>query len=191
MDFLLQFCRSKLFPNRFVTGKKIQTIVSSSRASLTRSTTSKRCTRICESQSKLFSFPWIVKLPLPNASTSRASVAIKYHEFCRSLTRDQISFSCFHFAQWKVILRSSLFGQRWTKKKRHKLKLQLLSNLFRYKSTMRLNITRMRPQDYGEYHCVSKNEMGIARAVFHLQGNEFPFSLLTFRLTMTWTFLDR
>ncbi|CAO1433024.1 unnamed protein product [Diamesa serratosioi] len=38
-----------------------------------------------------------------------------------------------------------------------------------YKSTMRLNITRIRPQDYGEYHCVSKNEMGIARAVFHLQ----------------------
>ena len=35
---------------------------------------------------------------------------------------------------------------------------------------MRLNITRIRPQDYGEYHCVSKNEMGIARAVFHLQG---------------------
>ncbi|CAO1428660.1 unnamed protein product [Diamesa hyperborea] len=38
-----------------------------------------------------------------------------------------------------------------------------------YKSTMRLNITKIRPQDYGEYHCVSKNEMGIARAVFHLQ----------------------
>lgn len=42
-----------------------------------------------------------------------------------------------------------------------------------YKSTMRLNITKIRPQDYGEYHCVSKNEMGIARAVFHLQGNDF------------------
>ena len=40
----------------------------------------------------------------------------------------------------------------------------------RYKSTMRLNITKIRSQDYGEYHCVSKNEMGIARAVFHLQG---------------------
>lgn len=43
----------------------------------------------------------------------------------------------------------------------------------RYKSSMRLNITKIRPQDYGEYHCVSKNEMGIARAVFHLQGNNF------------------
>lgn len=47
----------------------------------------------------------------------------------------------------------------------------------RYKSTMRLNITKIRPQDYGEYHCVSKNEMGIARAVFHLQGNDFSFLL--------------
>lgn len=45
---------------------------------------------------------------------------------------------------------------------------------------MRLNITKIRPQDYGEYHCVSKNEMGIARAVFHLQGNDFPFPLTTF-----------
>lgn len=50
---------------------------------------------------------------------------------------------------------------------------QLFSWLFRYKSTMRLNITRIRPQDYGEYHCISKNEMGFARAVFHLQGNDF------------------
>lgn len=45
-------------------------------------------------------------------------------------------------------------------------------SIFSYKSTMRLNITKIRPQDYGEYHCVSKNEMGIARAVFHLQGND-------------------
>lgn len=47
----------------------------------------------------------------------------------------------------------------------------------RYKSTMRLNITKIRPQDYGEYHCVSKNEMGIARAVFHLQGNDLSAQL--------------
>lgn len=50
---------------------------------------------------------------------------------------------------------------------------------FRYKSTMRLNITKIRSQDYGEYHCVSKNEMGIARAVFHLQGNDFQLLLLS------------
>lgn len=55
---------------------------------------------------------------------------------------------------------------------------------------MRLNITKIRPQDYGEYHCVSKNEMGIARAVFHLQGNDFPFCVggvfSAFSFTMTW-----
>lgn len=36
---------------------------------------------------------------------------------------------------------------------------------------MRLNITKIRSHDYGEYRCVSKNEMGIARAVFHVQGS--------------------
>lgn len=35
---------------------------------------------------------------------------------------------------------------------------------------MRLNITNIRIHDYGEYHCITKNEMGIARAVFHVQG---------------------
>lgn len=35
---------------------------------------------------------------------------------------------------------------------------------------MRLNITNIRVHDYGEYHCITKNEMGIARAVFHVQG---------------------
>ncbi|KAL7023821.1 hypothetical protein ACKWTF_012794 [Chironomus riparius] len=39
----------------------------------------------------------------------------------------------------------------------------------RYKSIMRLNITKIRSHDYGEYRCVSKNEMGIARAVFQVQ----------------------
>lgn len=35
---------------------------------------------------------------------------------------------------------------------------------------MRLNITRISPHDYGEYKCVSKNEMGIIRADFIVQG---------------------
>lgn len=35
---------------------------------------------------------------------------------------------------------------------------------------MRLNISKIRTQDFGEYYCVSKNEMGEARAVFQLQG---------------------
>ena len=41
---------------------------------------------------------------------------------------------------------------------------------YRYKSIMRLNITKIRPHDYGEYRCVSKNEMGIARGIFQVQG---------------------
>jgi hypothetical protein len=48
-----------------------------------------------------------------------------------------------------------------------------IANIFfkiRYKSSMRLNISKIRTQDFGEYHCVSKNEMGTARAVFHLEG---------------------
>lgn len=35
---------------------------------------------------------------------------------------------------------------------------------------MRLNITRISPHDYGEYKCVCKNEMGIIRADFIVQG---------------------
>lgn len=57
---------------------------------------------------------------------------------------------------------------------------------------MRLNITRIRPQDYGEYHCVSKNEMGIARAVFHLQGKccERTFDLC-YLLINRYSFLEK
>lgn len=43
---------------------------------------------------------------------------------------------------------------------------------------MRLNITNIRVHDYGEYHCISKNEMGIARAVFHVQGRDFKVNLM-------------
>lgn len=57
---------------------------------------------------------------------------------------------------------------------------------------MRLNITKIRPQDYGEYHCISKNEMGITRAVFHVQGNfeEWQKDRFT-RWLSFWIFADR
>ena len=35
---------------------------------------------------------------------------------------------------------------------------------------MRLNITNLQMQDYGEYNCIAKNEMGIAKGVFYLQS---------------------
>ncbi|XP_058836869.1 uncharacterized protein LOC131693231 [Topomyia yanbarensis] len=37
-----------------------------------------------------------------------------------------------------------------------------------YKSIMRLNITSIRLVDFGEYHCIAKNELGIIQAEFHL-----------------------
>lgn len=39
-----------------------------------------------------------------------------------------------------------------------------------YKSTMRLNMTIMSSKDYGEYNCVSKNELGMTRGQFHVLG---------------------
>lgn len=44
---------------------------------------------------------------------------------------------------------------------------------------MRLNITITSKRDYGEYHCVSKNEMSLARGVFHVQGKLY-IALLCF-----------
>ncbi|XP_049541678.1 uncharacterized protein LOC125954974 [Anopheles darlingi] len=43
-----------------------------------------------------------------------------------------------------------------------------------YKSVMRLNITNIRPSDFGEYHCVAKNELGMTEAEFHLMEHS-PF----------------
>ena len=51
--------------------------------------------------------------------------------------------------------------------------LRLLSFFYSYKATMRLNISKIRSYDYGEYSCICKNELGIAKAVFHLQGKWF------------------
>ncbi|XP_058066381.1 uncharacterized protein LOC131216002 [Anopheles bellator] len=43
-----------------------------------------------------------------------------------------------------------------------------------YKSVMRLNVTNIRPGDFGEYHCVAKNELGMTEAEFHLMEHS-PF----------------
>lgn len=36
---------------------------------------------------------------------------------------------------------------------------------------MRLNITDVRPEDFGEYECVSKNEINTTAATFHVYGD--------------------
>lgn len=36
---------------------------------------------------------------------------------------------------------------------------------------MRLNITNVRPEDFGEYECVSKNEINTTAATFHVYGD--------------------
>lgn len=107
MDFLNHFCRLKLSPNRFVTGRKFQTVDSSSRASSTRSTILKRCTRICEFNWKFSHFHELLNFP-PNVMTRERFCSHKKSWLCHQLTRDQISFSSFHFVQWKIILRASL-----------------------------------------------------------------------------------
>lgn len=43
---------------------------------------------------------------------------------------------------------------------------------FSYKSLMRLNITDVRPEDFGEYECVSKNEINTTAATFFVYGDE-------------------
>lgn len=35
---------------------------------------------------------------------------------------------------------------------------------------MRLNITRIRGEDFGEYQCVSKNEINTTTATFYIYG---------------------
>lgn len=36
---------------------------------------------------------------------------------------------------------------------------------------MRLNVTDVRPEDFGEYLCVSKNEINTTAATFHVYGD--------------------
>ncbi|KFB48539.1 AGAP005849-PA-like protein [Anopheles sinensis] len=50
----------------------------------------------------------------------------------------------------------------------HGDKFQMETHYDGYKSVMRLNITNIRPSDFGEYHCAAKNELGVTEAEFHL-----------------------
>lgn len=36
---------------------------------------------------------------------------------------------------------------------------------------MRLNVTDVRPEDFGEYECVSKNDINTTAATFHVYGD--------------------
>lgn len=42
---------------------------------------------------------------------------------------------------------------------------------------MRLNITDVRPEDFGEYECVSKNDINTTSATFFIYGNLFIFCI--------------
>lgn len=42
---------------------------------------------------------------------------------------------------------------------------------FSYNSLMRLNITDVRSEDFGEYECVSKNDINTTAATFFIYGN--------------------
>lgn len=59
-----------------------------------------------------------------------------------------------------------LFTKYSKKNQYYKLSYCLFCNS--YKSIMRLNITNIRYADFGEYHCIAKNELGITQAEFHL-----------------------
>jgi hypothetical protein len=38
---------------------------------------------------------------------------------------------------------------------------------------MQLNITNVGPSDFGAYHCIAKNEMGITKGIFTMFGKSF------------------
>ena len=38
---------------------------------------------------------------------------------------------------------------------------------------MQLDITNVGPSDYGAYHCIAKNEMGITKGIFNMLGKSF------------------
>lgn len=38
---------------------------------------------------------------------------------------------------------------------------------------MILSITRINDNDYGEYHCIVKNEYGVQRGIFHVYGKTY------------------
>lgn len=43
---------------------------------------------------------------------------------------------------------------------------------------MRLNITNIQPEDFGEYECVSKNDINTTAATFFVYGKEKTFFFL-------------
>ncbi|XP_068082075.1 uncharacterized protein [Anabrus simplex] len=43
-------------------------------------------------------------------------------------------------------------------------------NRYVYKSRMQLNISRVGPADYGLYHCIAKNEVGMTKGIFTVFG---------------------
>lgn len=47
---------------------------------------------------------------------------------------------------------------------------------------MQLNITRIRPDDYGEYHCVAKNEVNTTTAVFYVNGKHKYYNIFVIRI---------
>lgn len=44
-----------------------------------------------------------------------------------------------------------------------------------YRSWMRLNISRIRSEDFGEYQCVSKNEINTTSATFFIYGYYYDY----------------
>lgn len=53
-------------------------------------------------------------------------------------------------------------------------KFRMETTLDGYKSKMQLNITRIRGDDYGEYHCVSKNEVNTTTGILYVNDRTKP-----------------
>lgn len=53
-------------------------------------------------------------------------------------------------------------------------KFRMETSLDGYKSRMQLNITRIGADDYGEYHCVGKNEVNTTAAILYLDDRKTP-----------------
>lgn len=64
-------------------------------------------------------------------------------------------------------------------------KFRMETTLDGYKSKMQLNITRIRAEDYGEYHCVAKNEVNTTTGILYVNGwllvLQQPFKHLAYR----------
>jgi hypothetical protein len=51
---------------------------------------------------------------------------------------------------------------------------------------MQLNITNAGPSDFGAYHCIAKNEMGITKGIFTMFGK----TLLTLLMSVLQQFTE-